>query len=753
MEEFQNSVIINNRKFPVKSYSRSVTDDLVARFGDGSQGQTNLDLTKALTQQSFRGGMFQRVMDDPERVSTITGLYFNDYDQKLYLADNFNEIATYGSITGENISAWCSHGNAIYFAVNLTDWGGGTGTSNKIFKFIPSSNTMSTIAIDATVGASSIPINSMVSHGQNIYYTGGILTGGHKIIRYSPSANTSTPLAPGNTMNMLCSYRGRLYCLDQMTLYIVENEASGTASYTLIKTIGNYNPDYINMFNMLEFNGALWIVRSDGLFRYDGVDVFPVINDVSSQSPLNYNKSAVFNGALYFTRSNTLWRFDGINLEELQDFSMQGSVLQLVARDDRLWVVLRNSATSVSSDKFGEITVGTFSIFAYNGAGFYEYKIFSNDNSQYNYPAIMTGLGYSMFVLPQTYLNSSLEPRHNAFYYFVFNHSKEFTDKTNAQTSGTIIGSEIDCDFPSIPKTLNGVAIETDDFETNIDGIKIYVKVNNGIGYSDWELIYDKGGFRNGASDTSLFVDDYYLHDQTGLLQTTPLVFKRMQYKVVISNAVNTVVPRIRSITFRYTLQPRTRFKWQLTLGIFGKDADSVDPISELSATKLRQVIFDAHRNKLPILFYDIDWSTLKSRTNVNLTDFTDSNAVEAYTAEVVVSGQPFVADGEAIAVGFEDTYPWFNSYVKDVEYNSGTDEATYDLYPVINGHFGRRESIGGSDALTIPSDTTQVLRRSHAVYVTSIPTERFTLDNDTENVTNGHSDYKSEITIILTEV
>lgn len=729
---------LSNEKFQLKSYQRSSTDDLVARFGSAEKGQTNLDLLKAETQKSFRGGMFQRIFQDPEMASTVQEAYFNKLDSNLYMSLDFTTYAPAGGMNPQGVSAWCVWKDRFVFAAYRLDY---AGLGNYIAKYDLTTGAVTIMTPPAAILNASCPITSMVTHKDGIFLCGATInnqTAGtnFNIHRLNPETLAFQDIA--GVCIQLYTFRERLYLSTHLnSFFMATNEfAAGSASYDVLKQqVGSSGSAYQK--GHVEFNGALYFGKEDGLFRFDGVSIVPVIDYRQNNNPRNFKWMAMFNGRLYYIMGNSLYQFDGVNIELIQDFSEGYRVYHMAAGTDRLWILTQSKNGVPYSDKFGSGTNFDFSLFCFNGTGVFEYKnLGAIPESEFNNPTVHPVGDRVAVIYPNLFLNASLERRTSNVVIKVLFLPNEFTITTIGNSrSAVVISSEMDHGYPAVPKTFNGVQVEYEGLEANKSHIKIEAQYfYDGAWNGSWlEIWNDKNVNALGIKN------DYYLHDESRFavpnITQAPFIYNRVKYKMTISidaGVTLTTPPRVRSVTARYTLQPRVRRKWLLTLGLFGVDNRGLTSDDETrQANKLRQILYNALENKLPVLFFDADYTKLE---------------YNAGAAKWDLKGQFFCKTGDVIAFK-QNNGTWYNARVVATP-NAGTDRTRVDIDTSV---VGRRVGIGGSN-VDVWSTNAEV-RRSFAVYVTRISNERYLLSDNTVNDSLGYSDISSDVVVELIEV
>jgi hypothetical protein len=741
----KNTIFLDNKPFPVVSYLRSVTDDLVSRFGSSEQGQTNLDLLKAETQQSFRGGMFQRVFDDPEKVSLIENAYFNKLDERLYPTPAWGAGTTITDDLGSlGILDWCYLKGLIYCSYKLAN-PSNTGL-NGMFKLDPASGTVTILTLPTALKNAS-PLK-LTAYGDSIFIGASAASSVCGSYRYD-GVTTFTDVtlqASGfmvfNDTLYLLGYSGDFYQVTNAT-------ATPITCGSKISQVGDPGPLVSGnrpYHDWKVFNNALYIAMESGLYRFDGTKVYPVLDYGTAADVNNFRYLAVFNGRLYYNIKNKLFQFDGINVEELQDFTDAYRINYIVGGVDRLWISTTVNTGISYSDKV--VTPGTYTyyhaIFCYNGVGFFLYRSFSSYTLPINFTqlTLIPILGKVYAFLPDVYLNGSSEERSNGYKKLVLDLSQEFVV---AAAGVNIISSEMDNDYPSVSKVINGLLINYIGPPPTDHGaaLAVYFQYFNDSSWSAWELVWSNSTDRDGDGKSGV-TNDYLLHEQDTTnpgvtLNTAPRVYNKIRFKVFMNSG--TVTPSISDLTLRYSIQPRLRYKWLLTLDLAGADTrhlttatGSDGALEDRKSVVLRKVIYDAYRNKLPILFYDFDYTELSG-------DSLDT-----------LKGTDFISVRDVIAVQNSSDLigKWRNYMISSVTYDDIDDTTAFTWFST-----GFREGIGGASSSATIVDGSQV-RKSHAVYIKAIRNERYIVDPNTTNDNAGqagYSDIPSQITLDLVEL
>lgn len=730
-------VLIDNEPFAVKSYFRSTTDDQVARFGSSEKGQTNLDLLKAATQKSFRGGMFQRTMLDEEMVSTIRNAYYNKLDDNLYFTP-VPTVATFASsMSFLGVQSWAYFKGSLYLAFNSEAPG---PIFTRIHKIDLQTRVVTALTLPAGLSNSYDPIK-ITAYKDWIFIA-------PKIYPASPADayrfdGTTFVNVSGGFADFI-EFRDKLYGIaHHNSLFLINTYNTATLAYTMIKDIGPTDATYLRAYQgSIKFNGALYIAMSHGLYRYDGVDINPVIDLTKHSDKNNFKHMAIFNGRLYYTIKNKIFEFDGVNINEIQDFTEGYKICGIFGGTDRLWVSARNNTYTVAGDpQYGAGLAANFynfSMFTYNGVGFFEYRAFNDPFPAANTPVVIDINDEIWWIEPNNYYNASYEDRSNGYKYSIINKNSEFTvTDIGADRYFEVFSSEFDAGYPAVAKTFNGIMADYLGLEDAKSHLKIEIStLYKGVWSSYVEVWNDKNRSATGIAD------DYQLHDQSTagapVLPTMPLIFDRCRFHIVMTIDAGVTLltpPRIRSLTMRYTIQPRPRRKWLLTLNIFGKDKNGLDDIYNADGSKdtrfasqLRRKLNDAYEKKLPVLFYDVDYSKLTS------------------TSPLKAKGAYWLKTGDYVAIRESDPTKWTNRRITVTSVDTVNDLVWFTL-----DSMGQRLAIGGSAAGTYAVDSP--VRKSYAVYVTRISNEQYIIDDNSANDDDGASDFSSVLTVELVEV
>jgi len=371
-------VYINNQPYRVVRYQRSSTDDMISKFGSPEKGETNLDLLKVQTQKSFRGGMFQKDFEDPEMVNFARNCHFNPLDNNLYFTPKM-DIHTISSDMDEvGVRASCIYKGDLYIAFRNC----APTITNRMHKINLTTGVATAITLPVAISGSNYPITDLVVHKNAMFICGMGIIGGTQGGFLNHRYDGSTFQDINGTFDKMISWRGVLYGMNYGSFFTVTNEfLAGSATFTSIGQVGYYSEASGQAQNLLNdlilFNNAIYILKHDGLFRFDGVTINPVFNELDNISSRNFRLGTVFNGRMYYVTENKLYEFDGANVQLLQDFSETYEITSLKGGTDRLWIATRynKSSPAMFTDKITGDTYEqnhyTYALITYNGVGFF----------------------------------------------------------------------------------------------------------------------------------------------------------------------------------------------------------------------------------------------------------------------------------------------------------------------------------------------------------------------------------------------
>lgn len=693
--------------FRTRAFDRDSAPLVAPRFSSGQQGQTDLDLLKSASLDNMDGGMFQRTHEDSHQAARIIGQY-NPYDENLYPTPQFTQFSAstfVGLASTSYISAKTE--NDLYTFVALTRINAGTRT-NRLFRIDKDGTAWSEITLPAAIasGTTIPPITDLSLHKNFLYVSGqspvgaGINFNNH---RYNYAANTWQDIAGfGVLMRPLL---GILYHINtSSSIFSMTNEtAAGSATYTSLDTIGISDP-YISVPTDAEvFNGAMYIAKPDGIYRWDGVRAVKIL-------PLRATNLKEFNGSLFFISGAWLYRFDGTTLTKLQYFGGGETVYGMASSPDALLITTGIVASNYSTgDKPLSVVPGAFLLrtYAFNGAAFY---ILDERSMSYSGFATATPcyVGNRIMVIYADAAN-------NAAFYASSPYS---TVATTSQLEVTT--SEHDDGFPNIYKSLELLDLNYSGIGAS-DSLIVTYQLYDGKTWGSW---ITAGTI---TSTTSNLLE---------ITTTASKLYKRLRINVRATLAASSSLT-LKGVSWRYTLQPRVRWRWRTTITAYGNGVGMTRndvPITN-DSNELTNLANASVKQKTPIFMLGPDYGRLKTGINAAAVSF------------IIKGRPPIVTDPYSeysLCALKNDASVWEVLRVSNVSYNAGADETTITVLE--RGYYG-------ITAGTISADAE--FRLAYKVYVTRLERDAPVLDDVTynEQATTGESQIQREFLLELTEV
>lgn len=695
-----------------RTFSRDSAPLVAPKFSTGAQGQTDLDLLKSVSVDNIAGGMFQRDFEDPQKVARAVGFY-NRYDNNLYPTPNMPAFTAFLPTTSYKITAMCSSELYTFVAVSYTAAG---NVNNKLFRLNKGTNTwtdltagMPAIIRAGTTGSGlGAPICDLGLHKNYLYVSGqtGIPALGTWFpnYRYDLTAGTWQNLSGFGVL--MRTMRGILYHINTSSMiYAMSNEtAAGSATYTLIDIAGFSDVVNATPTDAKEFNGALWIGKPDGLYRFDGLKATMIL-------PLASRYLTVYNGALYFAAGQWLYSFNGAQVVKLQYFGGSESITGISATIDHLLVCTKvNTAGSYAdADKPSIVYAGKSQIrtYTYDGVGFYivDERLVTDVGGGQAWPT------YNGNKLITMWSDGSVN---NAWWIDLSTAGSAAAVATTSQLEITV--SEHDDGYPNIFKSLELI-------EANYAGIVAGDTID--VTYQ----LYDGkvwGSWLTAGQVTSTSGNNFEITNLSNKL------YKRIRVNLKATlTAASTL--SLKGASIRYTLQPRARWRWQTTLMAQGKDRNGNTITDDPNA--LTNTITKAIKQKTPVFMLSPDFGVVKAQIAAGVLTF------------IVKGQQPLYADPYAeyqlVAVKNNNSV-WEVLRVSSVSYASGPDETTITVKE--RGYYGVTAAQINAGA---------EFHLCYKVYVTRLLREAPTLDLNTYNEqdTSGESQLKREFLLEITEV
>jgi hypothetical protein len=692
-----------------RSLMRDSAPLVASKFSTGSQGETDLDLLKNKSLKSLQGGMFQRDWDDDQKAARSVGV-FNRYDKNLYptvprssstaMSSGYYPVAKVESEAHSFIAYGAFSGGTYFNILHKITLAGGVQSIG-----LP-------VALASNAGSS---ITGMTLH-KNYLFVASQTTSGHQTNhRYDIDATTWVADGGAGWCPSFVTIRNNLYTAGA-TIYSITNETTPTWTYTQVTNCGfNDTSDYST--TAAEFNGAAYIAKPSGIYRFDGTNCIRILN-------LRTTQLVVWNGALYFVAGGWLYKFDGTTVTRIQFFGTTenvapaaGTNLALSSNSDYLFLTsITATGSTVSYDKGGSIAAGSGlrRIYTYDGVGFH----------MWHESTVIVGTGYSPALLTTqnrlydiygtvvsgswatSYASTSLE---NLY----------LSTAVTASAALEFTASEFDDGYPNVYKALETL---TPNYSGMISGdvLTVSYQTYDGKTWSSWNTA---------GTVTSTTTSTIELTDASKKL------FKRLKVNVAATTIAAGSTIALKGVSLGYTLQPRIRWRWQTTLNASNVDIVDRSGIALASpANVLSQNITKSIKQKTPLFFLAPDYSTIKTTVNSVALSFDINGRSPIYT-------DPY-SEYPLIAVK-NNSGTWEILRVSAASYDSGTNKTTITVLE--RGYYGVTAA-----QLTAGAE----VHLAHKVYVTRLLREQPVLDETMYNEqTAGESNLQREFLLEITEV
>lgn len=583
-------------KLVTSSYSRSTAPSFVPRFNTGKKGDNDDDLTQHKT-ITFAGGELQIIHKDDTQVRSLDAVYNRTTDDIFPLQLPTSITVSGASTSASYVSAWAT--NNIFTLVAVRE----AGTTTKLYK-ITSAGVLSVITLPVAISGSTVEVMDIVFHGAFAFLCGQNATTQVNCHRYDYNANTWQDITGG--IVKWAVIRNVLYGVSRVGVFSATNEfAASAATWTLIKNVGPSDPnnDFPSYFQ--EFNGAGWIVKPSGLYRFDGVDIVRILEQKLSNL-------CRYNGALYYTLNDRyLYRFDGTNIELLYTFDNDTYITSLAPHNQYLSILFYKLARNSSG-----VLTGLVDYYAklYDGESLFGLmKYVTTQTKEGLYPLVSGGTRLFLMYGGTT---------GNAYSFFSYdtNPTSLFAVRASA-SSMSFTTSDIDCDTPSLFKGLERIEL---DFEglTAGDTIKFYRQFFSG---TSWATTWTQIG---GDITTSTTMAGIQMNGRNAFSTSSETSrFKKVRFRVDITTASSSTL-KLRSFSFHYVVTPRLRYRWQIGVkslsNMVGNNGQPVSqnltafPNTVVNTNYLYGRLMDLFGEGRPFWLRDVDYNLLNaSFTNV----------------------------------------------------------------------------------------------------------------------------------------
>jgi len=600
---FQNNkydLELNNIGLRVDNYRKSETAAFIPRLGAGTQSESEFDLLRSRSIESFGGGMLQREWKDDNAFFGSENLVLLYDDGVLYPVKDLAS-ATNISTAKHTVTAWAQTRDTLYLALNHSL----AGTPYNSVKAIDSAGTVTSITLPATFTNEPSGITSMVIWNNQLWLSQGYNPSTGRLAYMAVGGTTITEVGTvGSALNQMIVFQGQLYGTGAGTggdlgvsLYKYTGDTT-IKNYTKVGDVGKNADDYNH--RLINFSGRILLTRNDGMYAYDGIRLAPIDDASSNANDKNYRFPTVLKGYLYFWMYDGMYRYNGSMVEKLYDISEVGFPVDVTAGKNRLWIAYSNSAFSGSSryDKsmgydYSSGTAVNGRVAIYDGKAMFTYSRTSNDGK----PA-------SPDVSGQGENNKIVWFRDKIFvftYYSKTNLGLYFTNSTDelAQTgtaSWNVVTSLFDADFAMINKAIENIEIVLDGDPPSDETISLQYRITGFNGSTGWTTL--------GSIKTQSQLQEYVFRSIPAGLK-----FKKIQFRAF---GTTTLGYGIRKIIFRYLLVPDFKWQWNFTVNAFGDNP--IEPLmlkdgtqSTQKVSALRGLVYDARATGIPVGLTDID--------------------------------------------------------------------------------------------------------------------------------------------------
>lgn len=699
------------------NHSRQTAPLLASKFSTGEAGETDLDLFKSKSVSDFAGGMFQRTWDDDQKVARAFGFY-NKQDDQLYPTPP--ALAMGGTLPSAPYSFLAKAENELYSFVAYGYQSVGN-IHNKLYvatrasviagtpTFVEVTSLPNAIK-SSTTGVSAL-ITGLCFHKGYLYVSGATTdpSWGTSFHNYRYNIELDTWQDIGSFGVLMFTVRGLLFMLGYNSdiLSVTNETIAGNATYTVLDYVGLTNSLNGIASEAVELNGAGWIAKPEGLYRFDGVKAALVV-----KQKIQY--LTVFNNTLYYASGNWLYKFDGTTITKLQYFGTTERITGMSATPDFLLIqTIITELNSYSEQDSPTKLSGANALlrtYTYDGNAIFQIM---EKTIAYNSAALTQStpfyVGGCIFTLARNTSNEVWYMQTAA----IFTPAAVTTDSKLEFTL-----SEHDANFTNILKTLEALEARYNDLATN-DVITFKYQLYDGKSWGSWVT----AGTITPTTDQKIELTD-----------KTNKLYKRA--RVFASVALTTNSPmKLKGASIRFTVQPRTRWRWRTLLKAEGNSAleDRQGNPIVTDANAISNTVLKAIRQKTPLFLFSPDYGFVKTSINSSAKVF-------------VVKGQP------AIYKDPYNEYPLCSVYngtawevlrVTDVVYDSGADETTITVLE--RGYYGVTPA-------TIPAGAE--FHVAYKVFVTNLINDNPILQPETYNQqpTTAESQMQREFLVEITE-
>ncbi len=575
MDRTKYDVELDGQAFSVRTLSKESAPALAPRFNTGRQGETDLTLVKNKSVLNFEGGMLQEEWQDDQMVSVARNCFYDVLSGYLFTSPAKTEASDEPS---DNINAdayftdvQCIFNGELYNAVEYY----ASGLKNKIRKVSDDSD----VTLHADLASSLFPISSMIVYEDYMI----ISNADSGKFSWYWDGSTMLEMASGGGITWWGKTGDIPYALNfTMELYSVDLSTIGSPVFTSVGVVGE--KDISLTLPPLEYQNRLYFAKPEGLFVYDGVKVYKILDQ-------HFTQAVEYRGRLYLSDGRVVYRFNGASFEFLKDFASIGIITGAMrVAKDRLWFAVEVSydVEDVQGGKFGgTASTGEVGLYYYDEVGFFEYQKMTLVNQ------VPVGLIADDNIFLATKSDQQFTDA-QLWKWTLLN--EKATDSVNTQEL-EVITSTFDGGFPNVKKSLHSVRVTLSESGSYIGDMKYRTRDAEGI-WSAWTTL---------AS-----IDD---SDQQEQAVEADVKFYAVQVSFV-GGQLDTKPTAIKRISFGYTLHPEQRNRWTVGLVCQGESLTTPQPLKDgteevKTAKQLRDVIYQAVSSEAPVWFYDIDYGQL----------------------------------------------------------------------------------------------------------------------------------------------
>lgn len=593
----------------IENYRKSEAETFIPRLGSGTQTDSEFDLLRSRSLETFKGGQLQRDWKDDNAFFGSENLVPIYDDGVLYPVKSLQGIT--GTFGKSAIVAKAQTRDYLFVAVNFLNG----PVFNAIYR-IDTAGTVTSMTLPVAIANSVNRINSLVIWNNQLWGTQGVDSASAKMFYMAVTATTLIDITGGGAVCFarLAVFNGQLYGTGatadvdfNSNIFRYTGDTTNRSS-TLVGTTGVQTNDYDASFFV--FNGRLMLARADGLWAYDGIRVAPVDDQSSNVDYRNFRFPTVLKGYLYYWMYDGMYRFNGSMIEKMYDISEVGFPNDVTAGKNRLWIVYSNSAYTGSSryDKsmgydYSGGTAINGRVVIYDGKAMFTYSRTVNDGKPVSPDVSRQGENDAVAFFRDTIFVFTYYPKTNPGLYFKGDTNELAQTGTSAWR---LITSIFDADFPMINKSIENLELVLDgDNPPSDEVISIEYRVTGFGGSSGWTAL--------GSFKTQSQLQEYVFKQIPAGLK-----FKKIQFRF---SGVTTLGYGFKRIVFRYLLVPDFKWQWNFSVNAFGDNP--VEPLilrdmssSAQKVSDIRGAIYSARATGVPVAFIDIDQFDLNGAHN-----------------------------------------------------------------------------------------------------------------------------------------